>query len=211
MPNKITLSNRQAASRKNWIRVVIVAFFVAGFIVFLSLNSAHKDGNQTTSSEPSASASATAGVLNKTQKEQISATTADSVASVVANSIKSQFSKDTGVLDNIGSDQKYSDSDATGNPAKVSIIQFSNVPNTYDYKKNIKELSDYVKSDAVSGNWVSEEATPDSDTATILRSVRLYDKNEDASNPAIIEVSYLEQNDNNPDKNITVIITASVY
>lgn len=210
MSNKTTLSNRQAASRKNWIRVVIVAFFVACFIVFLSLNSAHKDGTQSTNADKP-SASATPGVLNTTQKEQISATTADSVASIVANSIKTQFSKDTSVLDNIGSDQKYSDSDSSGNPAKVSIIQFSNVPNTYDYKKNIKELSDYVKSDAVSGNWVSEEATPESDTATILRSVRLYDKNENASNPAIIEVSYLEQNDNNPDKNITVIITVSVY
>lgn len=209
MPNKNNLSDRQAASRKNWIRVVIVAFFVAGFIVFLSLNSAHKDGTSNATDKPSASV--TPGVLSKTQKEQISATTADSVASVVANSIKTQFSKDTSVLDNIGSDQKYSDNDASGNPAKVSIIQFSNVPNTYDYKKNIKELSDYVKSDAVSGNWVSEEATPESDAATILRSVRLYDKNENASNPSIIEVSYLEQNDNNPDKNITVIITVSVY
>lgn len=208
MPNKTTLPNRQATNRKNWIRVVIVAFFVAAFIVFLSLNSAHND-NKTTTAQPSASTST--GALNKTQKEQISATTADSVASIVANSIKSQFSKDKTVLDNIGSDQKYSDADSSGNPAKVSIIQFANVPNTYDYKKNIKELTDYVKSDAVSGNWVSEQATPESDTATILRSVRLYDKDENASNPAIIEVSYLEQNDSNPDKNITVIITVSVY
>ena len=197
--------------RKTWLRIVIIAFLVAIGVVLLTLAPSPNSNTPTETSEPTASP--TAGEeLSETQMENLSATTADSVAAIIAASVKEQYADNQTVLDSVQTSQNYLNEDATGNTAKVTIIQFTSVPRDYDYKEDTTNFKEYLNGDQVSGDWAIEEASaPESDGVEVLNALRLYDKSDDPSNPAVIEVSYVVETTDNPDRNITVLINVAVY
>lgn len=211
MNNNTSKKTPMSRQRKTWLRIVIIAFLVAIGVVLLTLAPSPNSNTPTETSEPTASP--TAGEeLSETQMENLSATTADSVAAIIAASVKEQYADNQTVLDSVQTSQNYLNEDATGNTAKVTIIQFTSVPNDYTYKEDSADFKEYLNGDQVSGDWVVEEASaPESDGVEVLNALRLYDKSDDPSNPAVIEVSYVVETTDNPERNITVLINVAVY
>jgi hypothetical protein len=147
--------------------------------------------------------------LTEAERESLSSGAGDQMATQIASDIETQYGADSEVVTAIQATRSYATQDLQGEPAKITIIQFTGIPADFDYTKNLANIKTGI---AVNENWIFDETLPTAENVEILASLRTYDKSEKTDNPVILEITYVrETGDAAVNGSMTAIITSTVY
>jgi hypothetical protein len=185
--------------RNRWIAV--------GIVGLLLLGGSFAMGTVVNNSTDNMALPVTPAEMSDVNKQELSAGISYSTTQQVGDQIALQYGE--GITETVLLASSTSDVDENGKPAIVALTTYSNVPSDFDIQNSSNFFIEGIK--GFEGSWTSATSTIAPDGIDSIYSLKLYDTSAVAVNPAIVDISYFTETNNNPDKNITITISVTAY
>jgi len=190
----------RSKKRRRWITLgALLVVLVIAAVAFGSGDSASNNAPEPTTTSPAE--------LSESDKQAGVSNLVEGTANVIGSQFVDQYGEESYATILFASDT--ANVDDNGKPATVGLATYSMVPSDFDIASSAAFFEESIEN--MDGDWKMVENKDAPEGIDSLYAVKLYDASENPSNPAIIDISYFTETENNPNKNITITISVTAY